>query len=161
MSEDWEDVLADGQWQQFFTEQPEPLTREEKRIIEGIKKIVSKVLNDIEICLHNHNPNFAINSEKTKVLNTDCGNVWMLGVTVGEEVKIGNQRKQRLKATLWSFLSDCKNGKPWSETDTRHMLGILGYAKYIEPNFVNELIAKYEQKTGTKFRKEVKKILCL
>ena len=85
----------------------------------------------------------------------------MLGVTVGEEVKIGNQRKQRLKATLWSFLNDCKNGKSWSETDTRHMLGVLGYAKYIEPNFVNELIAKYEQKTGTKFRKEVKKILCM
>lgn len=136
-----------------------PKTLEEKHA--EIKKIVSKVINDIENCLHNHNPNFAINSEKTKVLNTDCGNVWMLGVTVGEEVKIGNQRKQRLKATLWSFLNDCKKGKPWSETDTRHMLGILGYAKYIEPNFVNELIAKYEQKTGTKFRKEVKKILCL
>ena len=31
MSEDWEDVLADGEWQKFFTEQPEPLTREEKK----------------------------------------------------------------------------------------------------------------------------------
>ena len=31
MSDDYEDVLADGQWQQFFTEQPEPLTREEKK----------------------------------------------------------------------------------------------------------------------------------
>ena len=31
MSDDYADVLADGQWQQFFTEQPEPLTREEKR----------------------------------------------------------------------------------------------------------------------------------
>ena len=143
----------------FGTECEEtPKSLEEKQT--EIKKIVSKVLNDIESCLHNYNPNFTINSEKTKVLNTNCGNVWMLGVTVGEEVKIGNQRKQRLKATLWTFLNDCKNGKPWSETDTRHMLGILGYAKYIEPNFVNELIAKYEQKTGTKFRKEVKKILC-
>lgn len=136
-----------------------PKTLEEKHA--EIKKIVSKVLKDIDNCLYNQNPNFAINSEKTKVLNTDCGNVWMLGVTVGEEVKIGNQRKQRLKATLWSFLNDCKNGKPWSEIDTRHMLGILGYAKYIEPNFVNELIAKYEQKAGTSFQKEIKKILCL
>jgi len=144
----------------FGTECEEPpKTLEEKHA--EIKKIVSKVINDIESRLHNQNPNFAINSEKTKVLNTDCGNVWMLGVTVGEEVKIGNQRKQKLKATLWSFLNDCKNGKPWPETDTRHMLGVLGYAKYIEPNFVNELIAKYEQKTGTKFRKEVKKILCM
>lgn len=31
MSEDYMDVLADGQWEQFFTEKPEPLTREEKR----------------------------------------------------------------------------------------------------------------------------------
>lgn len=31
MSEDYMDVIGDGQWQQFFTEQPEPLTKEEKR----------------------------------------------------------------------------------------------------------------------------------
>ena len=31
MSDDYADVLEEGQWQQFFTEQPEPLTREEKR----------------------------------------------------------------------------------------------------------------------------------
>ena len=31
MSDDWEDVLAEGVWQQFFTEKPEPLTHEEKR----------------------------------------------------------------------------------------------------------------------------------
>ena len=31
ISEDWEDVLADGAWEQFFTQRPEPLTREEKR----------------------------------------------------------------------------------------------------------------------------------
>ena len=31
VSDDYEDALADGQWQQFFTERPEPLTREEKK----------------------------------------------------------------------------------------------------------------------------------
>lgn len=31
ISEDYEDVLADGMWQQFFTEKPEVLTREEKK----------------------------------------------------------------------------------------------------------------------------------
>ena len=31
ISDDYEDVLADGIWQQFFTEKPEPLTREEKK----------------------------------------------------------------------------------------------------------------------------------
>ena len=31
MGDEWEDVLAEGVWQQFFTQRPEPLTREEKR----------------------------------------------------------------------------------------------------------------------------------
>ena len=32
ISDDYEDVLADGVWQQFFTTKPEPLTKEEKKV---------------------------------------------------------------------------------------------------------------------------------
>ncbi len=31
ISDDYEDVLADGMWEQFFTEKPEPFTKEEKK----------------------------------------------------------------------------------------------------------------------------------
>ncbi len=31
IGDEWEDVLREGIWQQFFTEKPEPLTREEKK----------------------------------------------------------------------------------------------------------------------------------
>ena len=31
LSDDWNDVLADGVWENFFTTKPEPMTREEKR----------------------------------------------------------------------------------------------------------------------------------
>ena len=31
ISDDYEDVLADGVWEQFFKTKPEPLTREEKK----------------------------------------------------------------------------------------------------------------------------------
>ncbi len=31
ISDDYEDVLADGTWENFFTEKPEPITREEKK----------------------------------------------------------------------------------------------------------------------------------
>ena len=31
ISDDYEDVLAEGVWQNFFSEKPEPLTREEKK----------------------------------------------------------------------------------------------------------------------------------
>ena len=30
LSDDYQDVLADGKWEQFFTEKPEPMTREER-----------------------------------------------------------------------------------------------------------------------------------
>ena len=30
-SDDWDDVLADGVWENFFTEKPEPMTREERK----------------------------------------------------------------------------------------------------------------------------------
>lgn len=30
-SDDWEDVLADGVWENFFTEKPEPMTREDRK----------------------------------------------------------------------------------------------------------------------------------
>lgn len=31
LSDDYEDVLADGQWENYFTEKPEPMTREERK----------------------------------------------------------------------------------------------------------------------------------
>ena len=31
LSEEWEDLLQEGTWQQFFTRKPEPMTREEKK----------------------------------------------------------------------------------------------------------------------------------
>ena len=135
--------------------------KEEKVSIDERKfsKTVKKVINTIEITLK---PNFTLNTDKTKVLNTDCGNVWMLGVTIGEDsVKIGNKKKQILKATLWSFLNDCKNNKLWNKNKVKHLLGVLGYAKYIEPDFVKSLITKYEEKTKVSMKKEVKKILCM
>lgn len=42
ISDEWEDVLRDGVWQQFFTEKPEPLTREEK---------ISWIAKNTNVCL--------------------------------------------------------------------------------------------------------------
>lgn len=37
LSDDWDDVLADGAWQQYFTRRPQPFTREEKRdMLDGV-----------------------------------------------------------------------------------------------------------------------------
>lgn len=40
ISDDYEDVLAEGTWQKFFSEKPEPLTKEEKRAyLDSIKGV--------------------------------------------------------------------------------------------------------------------------
>ena len=39
ISDEWEDVLQDGVWEQFFTEKPEPLTREEKKAWIALNKL--------------------------------------------------------------------------------------------------------------------------
>ena len=136
----------------------EEMSIEEKNRI--IKSIIKEVLNAIENCLKSHNPDFQINRKKTKIRYFNHGNVRMLGLTIGDDIKIGNKNKQHLKATLWSFLMDCKKNQPWSKNRTRKMLGLLGYAKYIEPKFVTNYVTRYEGKSEMNFRDEVKKIMC-
>ena len=131
-----------------------------ERDSEIIKRIIGRTIKSIEKCLKEHNQDFELNKSKTKIRYLTHGNVWMLRVTVGSDVKIGNKKKQKLKASLWSFLMDCKNGKPWTKKQTQKLIGKLGYAKYIEPKFVTDYVAKYERKSGMNFRNEIKKILC-
>ena len=122
--------------------------------------VVGQIYRCVNGSLKAWNSHFRLNKKKTKVFDRRCGNVWLLGMSVGTEIKIGNKRKQLLKATIWSFLNDCKNGKSWSKEDTLHMIGIISYSKYIEPMFVNCLISKYEKKTHTILKNELQKILC-
>ena len=123
------------------------------------RKIAQRAINSVKENLKK-NPYFKLNEDKTKILYPRYGNVWMLGISVGSEVNVGNKNKQKLKAILWTFLIDCKNGKPWTEEETRSMLGKLANAGFIEPKFVINLISKYEQKLQISFKGEVKKILC-
>ena len=123
------------------------------------RKIAQRAINSVKKHLKK-NPYFKLNEDKNRILYPRYGNVWMLGISVGSEVNVGNKNKQKLKAILWSFLIDCKNGKPWTEEETRSMLGKLANAGFIEPKFVINLISKYEQKLQISFKGEVKKILC-
>lgn len=115
-----------------------------------------KILHSLE----SFNKELDLNSDKTKFLKTKYGEIRMLGLTVGQNVCIGNKKKQILKATIWSFLMDAKNNKVWSKERTYKMIGFIGYCKYIEPNFVNMIIDKYEQKTGMNYHNVIKTILC-
>lgn len=104
---------------------------------------------------------FELNEEKTQFLKVSHGKVRVLGMSVGKDshVTIPNKKKQLLKAKLFSFLNDIKNGIIWSKKDVNRLTGFMNYVKHIEPEFVANLIEKYEAKTGVCFTESVKDIL--
>ncbi len=100
-----------------------------------------------------------LNSSKTKVCDLKKGDAWILGMTVGSEVKIGNKKKQRIKAAIWNFMVDYKNGKIWPASDVRRLSGKVSYFKGVEPNFIEFVLAKYKEKLGLDYYELVKNIL--
>lgn len=101
------------------------------------------VQSKLPICLR-------LNEDKTKFKNLKHGNVRMLGISVGNTVKIGSHNKQYLKAMIWTFLKDAKEGNLWLEPQVLELMGKVNYYKYIEPRFVYEIINKYESKLNLK-----------
>ena len=65
ISDEWEDVLQDGVWEQFFTEKPEPLTREEKKAWIAQNKGVSVGQQLTYICIFFELPNNIIGGRST------------------------------------------------------------------------------------------------
>jgi hypothetical protein len=74
-------------------------------------------------------------------------------------ITIGYRKKQRLKAAIFSFLQDFTNDNKWSKIDTQVLLGQISYCKKIEPQYTINLIAKYNQKFNTDFKRCAKEIL--
>lgn len=103
---------------------------------------------------------FKLNHEKSKCVRTRNGFVKVLGCSVGvSRISIGSKKKQILKARIFSFLMDTKNGKLWSAKDVQSLQGTISYCKCIEPDFVESIIKKYEEKTNVSYKQSVKTIL--
>ena len=118
-------------------------------------------ISQIEKMLKTYTP-LRINPSKTRYVDVQRkGGIWITGLMVNREhnVTIGRKNKERLKATIFSFLADYKNGNPWSEQQVRKMIGKISYARHIEPEFVDGIIEKYNQKLQLDYFDTVKNIL--
>lgn len=104
--------------------------------------------------------NLRLNPDKTRY-GSNAGRNWNLGMMLNKDnqITIGHQQKERLKAMLHNFLRDFTSGKPWSIIDTQVLVGQVSYYRNIEPAYVRELIKKYDGKLNTDFKQCVKKIL--
>lgn len=92
---------------------------------------------------------------KTEVDNNGCKHC----VSDSKRLTIGHNNKQILKATIWTFLADTRDGKLWSKEKVRQMVGKVNYWKYIEPDYVIKTIEKYENKSGIEYQKAIVNIL--
>lgn len=118
-----------------------------------IEALVKSTLLDL-------NTPFQIKAEKTRY-GSSAGRNWNLGLMLNKDnnITIGYRKKERLRATIYKFLQDLTNNSPWSILDTQILLGNLSYFRQVEPNYVNDLITKYNNKFNKDFLLEAKAIL--
>ena len=90
---------------------------------------------------------FTIKSEKTRY-GSNAGRNWNLGLMLNKDnqITVGHEKKRRFRAELSSYVMDRKNGIPWSLTDIQTMEGTRSYYSMVEPQAINALIRKINEK---------------
>lgn len=124
-------------------------------------KSMSLVEREVKYIIKKFNPKFCLNKDKTRLVELKkASGVWITGIMLNKDdnITIGYKTKKKLKAIIWNFLMDAKNGKHWPEGKLHKMLGNVGYWRYVEPQYVEKVIRLCEQKTGMNYRKEIKNI---
>ena len=122
--------------------------------IRNVKKMIRKIF-------YKCTP-LRLNEDKTQYIDVQRkGGAWVTGLMINKEhnVTVGREKKEKLKATIFSFLADCKNGKPWDEHRVRQMMGTVSYIHSIEPEFVDMIIEKYNQKLEIDYHEQIRNIL--
>jgi RNA-directed DNA polymerase len=120
-------------------------------------QMIERKINDI---FRQLNTPFVLKAEKTRY-GSSAGRNWNLGLMLNKDNKItiGYRKKERFRATIYTFLQDLTNGSPWSILETQVLLGQISYFKQIEPDFIEKTINKYNQKFNKNLYLEIKRIL--
>jgi len=118
-----------------------------------------KVQNHINDILKLSTP-FRIKHQKTRY-GSAAGRNWNLGLMLNKDNKItiGFRKKERLRATIFTFFQDLTNNNTWNTIDTQILLGNISYFHRVEPEYINNLISKYSTKFNKDFYNETARII--
>jgi len=117
-----------------------------KELIEKIKNIFNKF-----------NTPFEIKEEKTRY-GSNTGRNWNLGLMYNKDqnITIGHVKKQKFRAKIHQFCSDnLTEETKWNKIQTQQLAGEIAYYKMIEPDYIEYVIEKYDQK----FKCNIKRML--
>ena len=83
-----------------------------------------------------------VNEDKTVFLSKSC-NRHITGITISndDELSLGRNRKRLISSKIHYYL----NGKLERE-EINQLKGLLGFAKYVEPSFIDKMKSKYGEK---------------
>ena len=119
-----------------------------------------EVCNLIKIQLRQMNMPYQLKAEKTR-FGSSSGRNWNLGLMLNGKNKItlGHKFHKQMKARIFSFLMDEKNGKPWTLKECERLAGQVAYFKSIEPQTVQFITTAISKKVGLSFAQTMKKRL--
>lgn len=123
-----DDIIISGKYQFDY-----------ENVISEIRKILD------EVCAP-----YIIKHEKTRY-GSRAGSNWNLGLMLNKDnqITIGYKKKHRLRAMLYNYIVDRKNGVMWSIEDIYTMRGQLSYYTMVEPEYVKQTIEYANKKYGT------------
>lgn len=119
-----------------------------------------EVCNLIKIQLRQMNMPYKLKTEKTR-FGSSSGRNWNLGLMLNRNNKItlGHKFHKQMKARIFSFLMDEKNGNPWTLKECERLAGQVAYFKSIEPQTVQFITTAISKKVGLQFAETLKKRL--
>lgn len=100
--------------------------------------------------------NFKIKPEKTRY-GSSAGRNWNLGLMLNKDNNIttGAVNKRKLKAMLCNFILAEKENKPYTKPEIQQLLGIVNYAKQVEPEYIEFLLNKYSTKYNLNINNQI------
>jgi len=118
-----------------------------------VEKNINKILSDF------HAP-FKIKPEKTHYGSNATSN-WILGVMLNKEntITLGHTKKKHFKSKITHFIGDYKAGNYWSYEDAQKFLGEISYYRSVEKDYINYVIAHYNQKFTADIELWIKNII--
>ena len=71
------------------------------------------------------------------------------------DITVGHNRKRQLKAMIANFAMDYNNNKIWPTQEVQHVMGNIAYVKFVEPEYVDNLM----KTMGEKFNLDIDKTM--
>ncbi len=116
-----------------------------------IEDLIKNILNFM------HAP-FTLNEKKTHYGNRHSSKNWMLGLMWNKdnEITVGWRNLKTFKAQCVYYIDAKKHGKDWTLEDVQSFMGTINYYHMVEPDVIDGIIHRINDKFGVDLIKMVK-----